>query len=177
MQYEILRQITNEDYTRHFEPGRLAANLEKINNNIATSGFINTPDRFDEQFFIKSINKNELSTVTLHFFKVNELDEDNVSRLIDIIRDEVYKDRQELGIYTADCYPENNSHVRGIFLETVTVEKENDQSSEKIRYRWMNIMKRVHHSGSVQNEQKLRRTFQYLNSRKICIQVRNQLRS
>lgn len=127
---------------------------------------------FEKQFIIKSINKNELCTVTLHFFKVNELDEDHVNWLIDIIRDEVYEVRQELGIYTADCYPEYYGHVRGIFLETVTVEKIKEQSSDQILDRWMEIMNNVHHS--VQNEPELKRTFHYWNSRKICIQVRNQ---
>lgn len=115
MEYETLREMTKNGYIDHYKLLHLDANLDERIENIDKSDFMNNDDEFDAEVLITSINKNELSTVTLHFFKVHGADAIyEVDGLISRIMNVVFEARQELGIYTAKCYLENFGRIRGI---------------------------------------------------------------
>ncbi len=132
--------MNTKDYNEHFNKLHQDHNrIQKSIDDMENSDFDNCEVKFDLDLKIRSINNNEPSTVTLHFYQV-DADGNRIQNLIYRINNFLYPIQQDLGLYTAKCYQERVGQVDGIALITTTVENNEKQSSEIIQEKFLHIM-------------------------------------
>lgn len=157
MQYEIMRTTKRKDYSDHF-----ARKGDNHSDNLLKE--MKTKD-VDVDVRIKSMNKDELLTVTYHFFIYDQFD-DQVQELLEVMTKLARKLRNDLGIYSVHATTETIHKVEGILLEAVTLENNENQGCDIIQQKLQSIMDDVHMKGK-----KTQIAYDYLMKRKIRIQV------
>lgn len=132
MQYNQLKTMKISDYRTFFQS--VADKDETFKPDFDSSLNI----RIDKQFLIPSMNRNELNTVTLAFFKVNKSVEDGGSaeeinhefqRLVQL---HLLEFRNRYHVYTAACTMKEFYSIEGILIKIISVENKDIQSGEKI---------------------------------------------
>lgn len=165
MQYETLRGITKDCYSQHFDSLHHGVDLHKIYDDMEENDYVEYEGKFKKELIINSINKNELCTVTLQFYKVPDDDSEECVDILDIIEHKIEAFKTEWRLYTANCKVQYYGDTKGILLEMVSVEK--TVPARIIKVGLDDIMHRP------VNNLRLLDFWQYFIDKKISIQVSN----
>lgn len=103
MQYETLRGITKDCYSQHFDSLHHGVDLHKIYDDMEDNDYVEYEGKFKKELIINSINKNELCTVTLQFYKVPDDGSEECVDILDIIEHKIEAFKTEWRLYTANC--------------------------------------------------------------------------
>lgn len=130
-QYFILRTMNISQYRDHFAKQReMTRNGEYNRLDFSTDPQKNLPTISNTPIIIKSINKNELNTVTWLFRKTNQ--NDDLENLKIYLSTYMFQMRNELRLYTISCELGLFCGVRGILIKIISMESKECQSSEII---------------------------------------------